>query len=162
MPSDLTLYYNLHILCFIIVNNTINIYSLAEISFYKYFRCNEFYKLNERIKIGFVIYETNNYNSIEDNYLYYYVDITLFNNRYQCDDIFDSVKILNKYNIMVEKILNERNEAKNNKIKKLYISKPICTLKRNSINENNNWNFLNIFNKYFCFCIGNNCLNQII
>ena len=162
LPSDLTLYYNLHILCFIIVNNTINIYSLAEISEDKYFRCIEFYKLNERIKIGFLTYQTNNYNSIEDSYLYYYVDITLFNNRYQCDDVFDSVKILNKYNIMVEKILNERKVAKNNRLKKLYISKPICTLKRNSINENNNWNFLNIFNKYFCFCIGNNCLKHII
>ena len=37
--------------------------------------------------------------------------------------------------------------------------KPFGNLKRNFINSENNWNFLNIFNYYFCYCKGISCLN---
>ena len=55
-----------------------------------------------------------------------------------------------------------KNLTKSSKLKQLYILNPIYKLKRNSLVEENNWSFLNIYNKYFCFCIGINCLSQII
>ena len=35
---------------------------------------------------------------------------------------------------------------------------PICNLKRNILTNNSEWEFKNIFNYYFCFCVGLNCL----
>ena len=49
-----------------------------------------------------------------------------------------------------------------NRLKYLYISRPIYKLKRSSISEENKWTFLNIFNEYFCYCVGINCLSQMI
>lgn len=36
---------------------------------------------------------------------------------------------------------------------------PICDLK-SIIYKNNNWNFMNLFNDYFCFCQGWSCLKN--
>ena len=46
-------------------------------------------------------------------------------------------------------------------MKKLYVSKPTFILKRN-YNQSGQWYFSNIYNEYFCFCKGLNCLNQTI
>ena len=163
VPSDLTLNYNLHILCFLIVNDTLNIYSLASIIEDEDFKCVEFFNINENVKIGFLIYETKNNALIKEDYAICYIDKVLFNLSYKKDDIFCSPKILNQYKLINSKIYNDNNNlTKRNRLKKLYISKPICSLKRIFNDEKNNWNFLNIFNEYFCFCIGINCLNQII
>ena len=163
VPSDLTLNYNLHILCFLNVNDTFNIYSLASIIEDEDFKCVEFFNINESVKIGFLIYETKSNALIKEDYVTCYIDKVLFNLSYKNDDIFDSSKILNQYKLKISKIYNDNNNlTKRNRLKKLYISKPICSLKRNFYDEKNNWNFLNIFNEYFCFCIGINCLKQII
>ena len=46
------------------------------------------------------------------------------------------------------------------RLRKLYFLKPILDLKRNIVRADEKWNFANIFNEYFCFCKGSNCLNM--
>ena len=161
-PSDLTLYYKLHIVCFLIVNNTINIVSLAQVIDDKYFKCIEFSYLNENFKIGFILYETKDNGFIKDDYVLYSIDKSLFKYNLEDDDVFDFSKIWNNYKLTWHKLKDDKNSKGINKIKKLYISKPRCNLKRHVASEDNQWNFFNIFNEYFCFCKGLNCLSQII
>ena len=54
IPSDLALYYNLHIFCTIKKPN-INLQSLSNILFNKYFNCLEYFDLNQEAKIGIKI-----------------------------------------------------------------------------------------------------------
>ena len=49
---------------------------------------------------------------------------------------------------------------KKKKLKMSYILKPFFNLKRESIQNNNYWNFLHLFDEYFCYCIGLDCLIQ--
>ena len=44
-------------------------------------------------------------------------------------------------------------------LKSSFIMEPICKFK-SSINESNGWNFMNIYNDYFCFCKGSSCSNK--
>ena len=55
--------------------------------------------------------------------------------------------------------MQNNNLNKNLKLKELYLQYPYCTKKRDSILFDNKWIFKNIYNEYFCFCKGNNCLN---
>jgi len=141
----------------LLINNTINIYSLADIIEDKYFRCAEFSYLNENIKIGFLIYTTNENNLILEDYLTYYV-----NKDSQKKNYFVSLNNLDGYKCFYSQSKRTKNLNSSSRLKKLYISRPIYNLKRNSINEENEWIFLNIFNEYFCFCKGVNCLKQFI
>ena len=158
-PSKLTLKYNKHVLCNIYKNKKINIYSLAVIKKDTYYKCIEFYNLNESIKIGVFIYDTpqiNNRNGI--NYTLIIIDKILFKMKYQKDDIFNSSLIDNKYNLILSQLKNNQSLLDTKKLKKLYYSQPINTLKRNINANKNNWNFLNIYNKFFCYCNGFDCL----
>ena len=107
-------------------------------------------KINFGIKFGFIYkkfkyYELNLFNQ----------DIFNYNNLlYKDDNIFDSLYNINKYNELLNKINNN-----NIKLKKVYIQYPTISLKRNCSLNNNKWTFKNIYNNYFCFCKGKNCLN---
>ena len=158
VPSDLTLYYNLHIMCFFEINNSININTFPIIEENKYFKCIEFSKLHENISFGIIIYKTDNNGKVKEGFISYYIPKKLFNYSYEKDDIFDSFKINSEY-LNLSSRLQYRNSSE--KFKKLYVSQPIFNLKRNSYKKENKWNFLNIFNEYFCFCKGFNCLNLI-
>ena len=161
LPSDLTLYYNLHIICLININNTV-IYSLPQIEENTYFRCIEFSKLNEELKIGILIYKTRKNDFIKKKYKPYLIDKNIIKYKSQIDDIFDSPKINYNYTFMLSLLRNNNSPIKLKKLKKLYISKPICTLKRNVSKGNNRWHFINLFNEYFCFCRGLQCLNVLL
>ena len=82
MPSDLTLYYNLHVLCFIELNDSVNINSLPSIVDDKYFECIEFKRSQEEIKFGIIIYESEKVNKIKKDYILYYIPNSLFNPNY--------------------------------------------------------------------------------
>ena len=56
LPPDMTLYNDLHIVCYINENNKSYFHSLAEISENKYFSCIEFINLNETVNFGINIY----------------------------------------------------------------------------------------------------------
>ena len=42
-------------------------------------------------------------------------------------------------------------------MKKCYIRNPVCSTKKAAIASENKWHLKNIYNHYFCFCLGNNC-----
>ena len=160
-PSDLTLKYNLHLLCFLEISNSININSLAAVEEDKYFKCIEFSRLNENIKYGIIVYENeNDSHKIKDSILYY-ISPNLFNFKQINENIFDFSKINNEYSLLLSKLHNNSSLIDAKRLKKLYIAKPIFKLKRNSVSRENKWNFINIFNDYFCLCKGFNCLNLI-
>ena len=161
LPSDLALYYNLHIICSSLVNNKININSLPKIENDKYFKCVEFYHLKERKRFGIIIYETKNDTIINKNYSIYHFGNIQFNNIYQNDDVFNSTIIYKNFEFLYSKIKDNRTSFESKKLKKLYVSKPTFILKRN-YNQSGQWYFSNIYNEYFCFCKGLNCLNQTI
>ena len=155
LPSDLTLYYNLRILCFF-HTNSINIISLAGIENNKYFKCVEFFNLNEKNKIGFIISKLNN--KQENKYII--LNKYLYNIQIDQADILDISKIDYEYNFTMKQLENNNNNLiEEKKLKKLYVTKPIYSLKRNFSNNYDQWNFTNIFDEYFCFCKGSNCLN---
>ena len=155
LPSDLTLYYNLRILCFF-HTNSINIISLARIEKNKYFKCVEFFNLTEKNKIGFIISKLNN--KQENKYII--LNKYLYNIQIDQADNLDISKIDYEYNFTMTQIENNNNILiEEKKLKKLYITKPIYSLKRNFSNNYDQWNFTNIFDEYFCFCKGSNCLN---
>ena len=158
LPSDLALIYNLHIICFLKINNYINIYSLANIEEDRLFKCTEFLNLHENFHLGVIIYKIDKKGFIKNDYKLFYLNKRIFNYDTKDDDIFNITKLVNQYNYSFNQSQNEE-IIKESKLKQLYILKPFGNLKRNFINSENNWNFLNIFNYYFCYCKGISCLN---
>lgn len=158
LPSDLALIYNLHIICFLKINNYINIYSLANIEEDRLFKCTEFLNLHENFHLGVIIYKIDKKGFIKNDYKLFYLNKRIFNYDTKDDDIFNITKLVNQYNYSFNQSQNE-DIIKESKLKQLYILKPFGNLKRNFINSENNWNFLNIFNYYFCYCKGISCLN---
>lgn len=156
-PSDLALYYDLHIICLINIIE-INISSLPSIEEDKYFKCTEFINLEEHFQIRFAIYKFNKYNKPEIITFSPFIDLNYFNYKYKNDTIFNSSKIDYEYRHAISQLQNENNSIDTKKLKKLYISKPLFCLKRNIMNKENNWVFTNIFDEYFCFCRGVDCL----
>ena len=149
LPSDMTLYNDLHIVCYINdENNKSYIKSLAEISENKYFSCIEFINLNETVNFGIEIF--NN----EISYIIYFnlISINYNNLNYLSDYYADPLIINNNYKLLINKI----NMSKY-LIKKSFISPPIFSTKKNLNIKYNKWFFINLFNYYFCFCKGINC-----
>ena len=127
-----------------------------------YFKCVEFSNLGENIKLGVFVYETpNNSNEAVKKYTLFLMDKYLFNIKYNADDIFNSTKIDYNYNLFLCQLENNKSLIDNKKLKKLYYLKPINTLKRHIKENINKWNFLNIFNEFFCYCIDHDCLRII-
>ena len=159
LPSDLSLKYNKHIFCHIKKNKRINIYSLALIEKNTYFKCIEFYNLKEEIKIGLFVSETQKKeNRLVNKYMLFLIDKYLFKMKYKDDNIFNSSMIDYKYNYVLSQLENNNSFIEAKKLKKLYYLQPNNTLKRNIKENINKWNFLNIYNEFFCFCNGDDCL----
>lgn len=160
-PSDLTLYYNFHIICFLNINK-INIASLASIESNKYFKCTEFFSLNENIEIGFFIYKTKTKKERILVNISHFRHQNLYNYKHNKNVIFDISETNCPSASFSSKYENTNNKIDTNKLKKLYASKSIFALKRNFENRDNYWTFANLFNEYFCFCKGSKCLNNDI
>jgi hypothetical protein len=160
-PSFLALYNNLHILCELkIINNNIIIYSLPNIYQNKYFTCIEFFSIRERVKLGIKIYIKG---KMEYNYFYLFSErrINFRNLKYKNNYLFDPLVINKNITFLFEKIYNKKvNETL--KFKKSYVKYPYFTDKKNSVFDENKWNYKNIYNNYFCLCKGEKCLNSNI
>ena len=156
-PSDLTLYYGYHVLCYNkILKNNIFIISLANIYKNNHYYCTEFFNKNENIKFGIIIYKISN--GIE----YYTIDFFTFNNKIYDNYIYNTINVFNyslinkEFDILAKKI--HSNKLKDSiRLKKSFIQKPLCSTKSN-IGKYNKWIFRNIFGHYSCFCKGKNCL----
>ena len=157
-PSDFRLYNGFHVSCFLeIYNNNKTIYSLAGIHENKYFKCIEFFKINELVKFGFIIYRINVKTS--NYYTLYCSKDVIFNysdSMHENDNIFDPKYIKKEYDDLVYQIIHNKSLG----LKKYYILSPFANLKRYVSNHLNAWYFKNIFNNYFCFCVGINCLKN--
>ena len=142
LPSDLSLYKNMNIICTIINNN--NEYdSLAYIYKNKYFiKIFQMTKKKQIIKLFFdeKLFSFNNLN-------------------YQYNNPFDPLIINVDYNSLIIKI-NEKSFKQKLTLKKSYMKYPSFSLKTEISSFNNIWSFKNIYNHYFCFCKGYNCLNK--
>ena len=155
-PSDLTLIYNLHIVCNIKhENNSINVDTLANIFENKYFYCVEYLSINEKMKFGIKIYYGNQTNIII--YLYN-SDIIKYQKRYKNNYKFNPQSINKEYLGLINNITDtsQNKSILNNisKLKMLYIDKPYFQNKMNIILNESQWYFKNIYNNYFCFCKG--------
>ena len=154
LPSDLSLYHDLHIYCHMKKEETNwSIDSLAYIELNKYFKCIEYINIKEKIKFGILIYELFNSTSCINFTQYFF-----------SDDIFNYNKFNNKQNnklfhpLLLEKEFYLINKNISSKLKNIYIQKPKCETKTKIDLPKNDWKFLNIYHHYFCFCRGDNCL----
>ena len=155
LPSDLTLYKNLHIFCHIesntLNNSNIIINSYPDIIENKHFKCIEYFNIYENIKYGIQIFEINEDGESINNLKYFFSGeifnyINLFKNN---NKIFDPLLINSKYYFN----FNKKNINDDSlKLKKSYTQMPKCLLKKYLLIKDVNWNFQNLFNDYFCFC----------
>ena len=154
-PSDLSLYYDLHLICHINkIESNLSIDSLAYIYKNKYFNCIEYININEKANFGIKIYKQINGTSCL-NYTQYFFSDNIFNyNEHisQTNKFFSPSILERKFYLF--------NKSNSFGLKKLYIKKPEYNTTSNILVPNNTWNFVNIFNHYFCFCRGNKCLYQ--
>ena len=154
-PSELVLYKNIQIICFIkIIKDNSDINSLPNIYNNFYYECIDYFKLNEKIKLGIKIFHQIEEN-IEDYKIFFLPNDLIKKRTYiYKEDEFDSL-FLNKIYINT---LNSININKKLKLKKSYIQFPINNLKRYLAINENFWYFKNIYGNYFCFCKGEVCL----
>ena len=151
-PSDLALYYNLHIYCIMKSKNT-NLQTLSDIHQNKYFCCLEYYELNNPIKLEVKIcndsVDCTSINLFSNNKFIIYNNIQLLNN-----EKFNCSYINKEHLLFAHKVYNSN---KKYLLEKSYISHPFCTTKEKALLSKNIWYFKNINNHYFCLCNGNNC-----
>ena len=156
------MYNNFHLFCFIqIINNgtnNITINSIANIEQNNYYKCTEFYNINERIKIGIKINQGGkNENSDEIKIVIDEKALNMNKLQYISDEIFDFLIINNKYQSLIEKV-NDENINKTLKLKRSYMRYPLGLLKRFSIGKEK-WSYLNLYNVFFCSCKGLTCFD---
>ena len=152
IPSDLSLYYNLHIFCILKNRNNI-IQSISNIYQNKYFSCLEYSELNIYSKFEIKICKDSS-----KCLSFYLFDSHYFNYnnlKYLKDDIFDFNYINEKFSSLSLNIQKSKNELYS--LKKCYILKPICSIKEKAVILKNFWHLKNIYNHYFCFCNGHDC-----
>ena len=160
-PSDLTLYNNLHVFCFINDKKTnLTIISLANILKNRHYECVEFFKLDKEKLLGILINDTHNNIITKINF---FSKLKIIFNYY-------NYKIINQFNCELSNqeymnIIQNSNNTDKAKILKnslglklSYIEKPNCFTSLEANINNNEWNFTNIYNNYFCICRGLDCI----
>ena len=152
VPSDLFLYYNLHVFCILRQKNT-KLQSISNIEQNQYFSCLEYFELTEPTKFGIKIC-----NDFSDCKLLYLFDNKDFNYNYKTflnNDKFNLTYINEQYSSLFQIIQNSKENSY--LLQKCFFSPPICQTKEKVITLKNTWYFKNIYNHYFCYCDGYNC-----
>ena len=155
-PSDFTLYNQMSVSCFMIINDT-KIYSLPHIIDDKYYKCIEFFNIDENAKFGLHFNPQRSKSFFRINFDFYkYVNLT--DSFHKNDTIFDPTFINGEYNKLVE-ITKNKETLKNYVLKRNYMKTPFVELKRavHSESKKGGWIFRNIYNNYFCYCVGETC-----
>ena len=155
IPSDFTLYNKLNLICHI--NDTI--YSLPNINNKLYYVCIEYFALKENVSFGIKI--LNNIDSKQiHSFIFFNHNIINYNNlNYNNEFNFDPLILINQYQSLFQQVKNSNFITnKSLTLKKTYIQKPLFSTKKNIILHFNIWYFKNLYNSYFCFCKGKNCL----
>ena len=161
IPSDLALFYDLHVICHYKYKYETIINSLPDIYKNQYFKCVDYYQLNEKIKFGIRIYK--NFYKFFNFYFYSHKSVDYKNNFYKNDDKFNPLIINFNYFHNYKALYDFQNKSNNSfvSLKKLFFSEPFFPVKNKIYLTKNIWHFKNIYNNYFCFCIGNNCKGKI-
>ena len=156
-PSDLTLYYGIHLVCHIIgIKSNIKLDSVASIKLNKFFHCIEFVNINEKLRFGIKLYKKKNKTSFIDfTHFFFFFFIFNYNKGFSSDNEFFNPKFIEK-----EYYLTNKNNILN--LKKLYSKAPVCSTITDISFKYNKWIFLNIYNHYFCFCRGKSCLYNLL
>ena len=156
-PSNLTLHYDLKFICFMEIPN-INkiIYSIANNHKNKYINCKEYFNLGEDVKYGIKIYNQKSFLMI---YLPFENIINYDDVNHTNDNMFDPYKVkqeyISSYNETFTNALN-----KSYYLKREYLRPPNFDLRRNNATFDEDWNFNNFYNDYFCFCVGDKCFDK--
>ena len=164
-PSDLTLLYDLHMLCNIhISENNENLYSIPNIYKNKLFFCVENIHFNDNVKFGIKIYKINENEEIESYEFFFFTQNIINNNLnsfFQNNNKFNINYILENYNDKLSQI----NKFKNHNhydLQSSFLKPPLPFLKRDISLTEGRWYFNNVYENYFCFCRGRACINIII
>ena len=162
-PSDLTLFYNLHVLCHLKEEKKgITIDSFAKIINNEYIFCIEYSKVTEKIKYGIKIYKNIDITTHIIKYLSIDKFIDYDNLNHKKDNLFNIILIHKRHNEYLNIFKNKKEKYKNYRLVKKFILPPSCILKRDIAIVSNEWFFANIYNNYFCFCKGINCFDRNI
>ena len=172
-PSDLTLLYDLHILCNIYISeNNENLYSLPNIYENQFFSCEENINLNENVKFGIKIYKINLINEEIEFYESFFFTQKLINininPEFQNNNKFNITYLYENYNALLSKINKYKIRNKDFFLKSPYnlkisfLQPPLPFLKRSISPIEGRWYFNNVYGTYFCFCRGESCINIII
>ena len=160
IPSFLTLYHKFHIFCLTKdMKKNISIFSMPTIEKNRFYKCIEYSKLNESLKLGFSLYKINNYKE-------YFIKLLFVNKIMNYNDLF-SIKdseyepflLLDKYKKLecsIKSNNKEKNVKENLLLKQSYIRIPNFDIKLSLKVKENIWYFNNIYNDYFCFFKFNN------
>ena len=158
IPSDLTLNYNFHIYCIMNdLSHSTRIISLPNIIHNKHFICRELFHINDKIQFKVGIYQ--NY-KLSQNKVFHLFTFSIYNFYIFDNIISNSLNCLNAnkdYALLYEKIYKRNIINDNFKLKASYILKPKCSTIFNSNPLDNKWNFINLYNYYFCICKGLFC-----
>ena len=149
----------MNIICIIEEKKSKNIInSLPNVYKNKYYKCTEFLNIKEKINVGIKLFK---YNEKDENIEYYKdyfiskeIDFNHLNKYFKNNNIFDP--------LIINKIFLNSIQKINDKLKKSYLKYPIYESKKNATEKENQWNFINLYNIYFCLCKGFKCLNSKI
>ena len=138
------------------------IFSYPNIVLNKYFSCIEYINVNDKGEFGFIFFRTKN----EKYPIYLFTEEMInYDNLKSRNDIYFNPKyVFHNYFALKEEIANynfDNNANSDNPVllKSSFVQYPICNCKSNI--DNKEWNFMNIYNDYFCFCKGSSCLEEI-
>ena len=161
IPSYLAFHYELHVICSTKYRYSLNIDTLSDIYNDQYFKCSDYYQLNEKIELGIKIDKSDD--KLFNYYIYSNKAVNYQNNSYINDYKFNPLKISYDFFNLNKNIINIQNKTNNYYIslKKLFISNPYFIVKNKMNLTKNFWHFKNIYNNYFCFCIGSKCKGNI-
>ena len=158
-PSDFTLYNKMSVLCIMNTNET-TIYSLPQIINNQYYGCIEYFDKDEIPHFGLHFYQQRARSYLTLNFNFYKY-INLNDTNHINDKIFDP-------NFVKDEYLRKHSKTKridtyrDNVLKKNYMKAPISDLKRSVHRQSKKggWIYKNIYNNYFCFCVGKRCLKE--
>jgi CDP-glycerol glycerophosphotransferase (TagB/SpsB family) len=158
-PSDFTLYNKMSVLCVVGVNET-TIYSLPQIINNQYYGCIEYFDINEIPHFGLHFYQQRARSYLTLNFNFYKY-INLSDTNHINDKIFDPNFVKDEY-LRNHSKTRRRDTYKDNLLKKNYMKAPISDLKRSVHRQSKKggWIYKNIYNNYFCFCVGKRCLKE--
>ena len=162
IPSDLTLYYNIHVFCYINdISKNLIVISLASILNNKHYECIQFCTHKNEVYFGILINDTeNNLHSKID--FFSNLKIISFYYNYQISDQFNCELSNQIYFDIIQNYYNKEIFNNSLNLKLSYIKKPHCVTSFLANINNNEWNFTNIYNNYFCICRGFDCIYKDI